>query len=183
MLGEVPDHPIDPSVGVVRVDDLDGSPIAIAFRYSAHPVTVGGRSTVASTDYPGPARDVLERSLGGLALFLQGCGGNMNPAVGIGWEIDCRDTKNRVGLRARRRGPEGRRARSGPIAAPASGGRSGTSRTSSSRPGSRSQTRRPHVSTRSRRRSSSSSTSSHRSRRRETIHAHWQQVLAARTRR
>lgn len=97
MLGEVPGHPIDDSVGVIRVDDLDGTPIAVAFRYSAHPVTVGGRSAVASSDFPGPARDVLERHLGGLALFLQGCGGNMNPAGGIGWEIDCRDTKNRVG--------------------------------------------------------------------------------------
>ena len=98
VLGEVPDHPIDPSVGVIRVDDLDGNPIAVAFRYSAHPVTVGGRSQVASADYPGPAREVLERNLGGLALFLQGCGGNINPRVGIGYEIDCRDTKNRVGL-------------------------------------------------------------------------------------
>jgi hypothetical protein len=98
VLGEVPDHPIDPSVGVIRVDDLDGKPIAIAFRYSAHPVTVGGRSQVASADYPGPAREVLERNLGGLALFLQGCGGNINPRVGIGYEVDCSDTKNRVGL-------------------------------------------------------------------------------------
>ena len=31
-------------------------------------------------------------------MFLQGCGGNINPAVGIGYEVDCRDTKNRVGL-------------------------------------------------------------------------------------
>ena len=98
VLGEVPDRPIDPSVGVVRVDDLDGSPIAVVFRYSAHPVTMGSRSQVASPDYPGPARDVLERNLGGLALFLQGCGGNVNPRVGIGYEVDCRDTKNRVGL-------------------------------------------------------------------------------------
>ena len=30
VLGEVPDHPIDPSVGVIRVDDLDGNPIADA---------------------------------------------------------------------------------------------------------------------------------------------------------
>ena len=93
VLGEVPDRPIDPSVGVLRVDDLDGNPIAVVFRYSAHPVTVGSRSQVASPDYPGPARDVLERSLGGLALFLQGCGGNVNPRVGIGYEVDCRDTK------------------------------------------------------------------------------------------
>jgi hypothetical protein len=97
VLGEVPDRPIDTSVGVVRVDDLDGSPIATVFRYSAHPVTMGSRSQVASPDYPGPARDVVERNLGGLALFLQGCGGNVNPRVGIGYEVDCRDTKNRVG--------------------------------------------------------------------------------------
>ncbi len=83
---------------MIRVDDLDGNPIATLFRYSAHPVTVGSRSQVASADYPGPAREVLERNLGGLALFLQGCGGNVNPRVGIGYEIDCRDTKNRVGL-------------------------------------------------------------------------------------
>ena len=83
---------------MIRVDDLDGNPIAIGFRYSAHPVTVGGRSAVASADFPGPAREVLERNLGGLALFLQGCGGNVNPRVGIGYEVDCRDTKNRVGL-------------------------------------------------------------------------------------
>ena len=97
VLGEVPGHPIDSSVGVIRVDDLEGHPIAILFRYSCHPVTVGGRSMVASADFPGPARDVLERCLGGLAVFLQGCGGNINPAVGIGYEIDCRDTKQRVG--------------------------------------------------------------------------------------
>ncbi len=98
VLGEVPDHPIDSSVGVIRVDDLDGNPIATLFRYSAHPVTVGSRSQVASADYPGPAREVIEQSLGGLSLFLQGCGGNVNPRVGIGYEIDCSDTKNRVGM-------------------------------------------------------------------------------------
>lgn len=98
VLGEVPGHPIDSSVGVIRVDDLEGSPIATMFRYSCHPVTVGGRSPVASADFPGPARDVLERCLGGLAVFLQGCGGNINPAVGIGYEIDCSDTKARVGM-------------------------------------------------------------------------------------
>ena len=65
---------------------------------SARTVTVGSRSQVASADYPGPARDVLEQHLGGLALFPQGCGGNVNPRVGIGYEVDCSDTKNRIGL-------------------------------------------------------------------------------------
>src|SRR5438034_1734315 len=98
VLGQVPEHPIDPSVGVIRVDNLDGHPIAVIFRYSCHPVTMGPRSAVASSDFPGAARQVLEQNLGGLALFLQGCGGNINPAAGMGYEVDCRDTKNRVGM-------------------------------------------------------------------------------------
>ena len=98
VLGEVPDHPIDPTVGVIRVDDLDGNPIAVAFRYSCHPVTMGPRSAVVSSDFPGVARSVVENSIGGLALFLQGGGGNINPRAGMGLELDCRDTKNRVGL-------------------------------------------------------------------------------------
>jgi hypothetical protein len=94
----VPDHPIDASVGVIRVDDRNGNPIAVAFRYSCHPVTMGPRSAVASSDFPGVARNVVESSIGGLALFLQGGGGNINPRAGMGLELDCRDTKNRVGL-------------------------------------------------------------------------------------
>ena len=98
MLGEVPDHPIDSSVGVIRVDDLDGDPIAVVFRYSCHPVTMGPRSAVVSSDFPGVARRVVETSVGGLALFLQGGGGNVNPRAGMGYEDDCRDLKERVGL-------------------------------------------------------------------------------------
>jgi hypothetical protein len=97
VLGEVPDHPIDPAVGVIRVDDLEGDPIAVLFSYGCHPVTVGPLSMVASTDFPGPARDVVERNLGGMAIFLQACGGNINPRIGIGYEVDCRESKNRVG--------------------------------------------------------------------------------------
>ena len=83
---------------MIRIDDLDGGPIATL---SASPPTrspSAAPSLVASSDYPGAAREVIERNLGGLALFLQGCGGNINPSVGIGYEVDCRDTKNRVGL-------------------------------------------------------------------------------------
>ena len=98
VLGEVPEHPIDSSVGVVRVDDLDGEPIAIVFRYSCHPVTMGPRSAVVSSDFPGAARRVVEASVGGLSLFLQGGGGNVNPRAGMGFEDDCRDLKERVGL-------------------------------------------------------------------------------------
>jgi hypothetical protein len=97
-LGEVPDAPIDPSVGVIRVDDRSGNAMAVCFSYGCHPVVCGPQSHVASPDYPGPARTVVEQMLGTQALFLQSCGGNINPRVGIGFEVDCRDTRNRVGM-------------------------------------------------------------------------------------
>ena len=99
VLGEVPDAPIDDTVGVIRIDDLDGRPIAILFSYGCHTVTMGPRSMVASSDFPGPARDLVEQALGGCAMFLQACGGNINPRHGIGYEVDCTDTKNRTGMR------------------------------------------------------------------------------------
>jgi neutral ceramidase len=97
ILGEVPGHPTDKSVGVIRVDDLNGNAIATLFRYSCHPVVVGARSTALSADFPGPARRIVEENIGGVVLLMQGCGGNLNPQVGIGYEEDCSDTNFRVG--------------------------------------------------------------------------------------
>ena len=96
-LGEVPDGPIDPEVGVVRIDDLEGSPIAILVAYGCHTVTVGPRATVASADFAAPLRDLVERTLGGTCLFLQGGGGDIMPRWGMGHELDNRDGKERVG--------------------------------------------------------------------------------------
>jgi neutral ceramidase len=97
-LGEDPNKPIDPVVGVVRVDDLDGQPIATLFSYGCHTVVVGPNSRVASADFAGAAREVIETALGGLSLFLQGGGGDIMPVGGMGWEEDCRDGKKRVGM-------------------------------------------------------------------------------------
>jgi neutral ceramidase len=98
VLGEVPDRDIDHSVSVVRIDDLQGQPVAILFSYGCHPVAVGPRCFLGSSDFPGAAREMVERVMGGKALFLQGCGGNVNPRWGIGYEVDCRYPKNRLGM-------------------------------------------------------------------------------------
>lgn len=97
ILGEVPDHAVDSSVGVIRVDDLAGKAIATLFRYSCHPVVNGAVSPTLSADFPGPARRLVEEKVGGIGLFLQGCGGNINPKVGIGYEVDCTESVYRVG--------------------------------------------------------------------------------------
>jgi hypothetical protein len=96
-LGEVPDGPIDPAVGVIRIDELDGTPIAILVSYGCHPVTVGPRASVASADFAAPLRALVERTLGGTCLFLQGGGGDIMPRWGMGHELDNRDGKERVG--------------------------------------------------------------------------------------
>ena len=56
LLGEVPEAAVDPTVGVIRVDDLEGEPIATLFSYGCHPVVMGPRAHVASSDFPGAAR-------------------------------------------------------------------------------------------------------------------------------
>lgn len=96
-LGEVDDGPIDPTVGVIRVDDLTGGPIAILASYGCHTVSVGPRATVASADFPGPARRLVERTLGGMCLFLQGGGGDIMPRWGMAHEKDGSDGQRRVG--------------------------------------------------------------------------------------
>ncbi|MBI2299936.1 MAG: hypothetical protein HYU66_13510 [Armatimonadetes bacterium] len=70
--------PIDPDIGVLRFDRLDGSPLAVIFNYACHPLlgVPGGRITA---NYPGLAARLIEEQLGGgaMALFLQGCGGDV----------------------------------------------------------------------------------------------------------
>jgi hypothetical protein len=97
-LGEAPDGVVDPAVGVIRVDGPDGRPIAILFSYGCHTVVVGPRSPVISPDFPGAARDTIEKVLGGTAVFLQACGGDIMPIGGMGYETDCRDAKDRIGM-------------------------------------------------------------------------------------
>jgi len=96
-LGEVPDGLIDPAVGVIRIDRLDGTPIAVMGAYGCHTVVVGPRSSVASPDFPGPMRSLVEGALGGTAVFLQGGGGDIMPCWGMGHELDNTDAKERIG--------------------------------------------------------------------------------------
>jgi len=87
----VPDGPIDPQIGVIRVDDAEGVPIAIVGNFAAHPTTVGGADQMSvSADYPGYYYEELEKlcPAGTVALFLNGAEGNQrtaNPEDKAGW--------------------------------------------------------------------------------------------------
>lgn len=70
---------IDEDVGVLRIDNSDGSPYGCIFSYGCHPTVLGPDNTAMSPDYPGVARDVVEDLTGSIALFLQGAAGNVGP--------------------------------------------------------------------------------------------------------
>ena len=48
--------PFDPTVGVIRVDRSDGTPLAMLVHYACHPVVLGPDNVDYSADYPGEMR-------------------------------------------------------------------------------------------------------------------------------
>ena len=97
-LGENPDGPMDPDVGVIRIDDLQGKPLAILFSYGCHTVTMGPKCLMLSPDFAGPARELIERATGAKALYLQAAAGNINPITGIGAIEDDTENMTRLGV-------------------------------------------------------------------------------------
>lgn len=73
--------PTDPEIGVLKIEREDGSPLAVVYNFACHPIqgVPGGGNTA---DIIGFASKVIEENLGEdtLALFLQGCAGDINPA-------------------------------------------------------------------------------------------------------
>ncbi len=73
------ERPTDPSVNVVRFDDLNGKPIGIAANFGLHPVVMGYDNFQISSDYVGAARRVVEKEFGCPCLFANGAAGDVNP--------------------------------------------------------------------------------------------------------
>jgi hypothetical protein len=81
VLGQNPDGPVDPRVGVLRVDAIDGSPIAALVNYACHGVSLGAACREVSADFIGKARRVIEAETGATCLYIQGAAGNINPVA------------------------------------------------------------------------------------------------------
>lgn len=84
VIGENLHGAVDHTLGVVRIDRLDSSPLAVIMVAACHPVVLGPRSHCLSPDFVGPARELVEHATGATAMFLQGAAGNVNPVCGIG---------------------------------------------------------------------------------------------------
>jgi neutral ceramidase len=74
----IPFGPVDPEVGVIRIDDEQGQPRVILMNYACHADIVCFNYAV-SADYPGVACRKVEEAFGhGVnCLFVQGAGGNI----------------------------------------------------------------------------------------------------------
>jgi len=72
--------PIDPQIGILRLDKLDGQTLAVVYNFACHPI-MGVLGDGNTADIVGYASKVIENNLseGTVALFVQGCGGDINP--------------------------------------------------------------------------------------------------------
>jgi hypothetical protein len=70
--------PVDPEIGILRVDRPDGRPLAAVYNFACH-AYLGVPSGGITADYPGFASRVIEENLGhgAMAMFLQGAGGDI----------------------------------------------------------------------------------------------------------
>lgn len=72
--------PVDPQIGVLRLDGKDGRTLAVVYNFACHPIQ-GVPNGENTADLTGFASRVIENNLsqGTIALFLQGCAGDINP--------------------------------------------------------------------------------------------------------
>jgi hypothetical protein len=72
--------PIDPQIGILRLDREDGRPLAVLYNFACHPImgAPGGGNTAG---FPAFASKAIEETLGNgaVAFFVQGCAGEINP--------------------------------------------------------------------------------------------------------
>ena len=84
------DGPIDPQLGLLRIDKASKQPLAALINYACHPVVLGSDNLLISADYPGFAVRNFEefmriRGKKLKALFFNGACGDINPATSRGY--------------------------------------------------------------------------------------------------
>ena len=72
--------PIDPEVGILKIERHDGTPLAVVYNFACHPI-MNPPSKGNSADFPGFSSALIEETLGhgAMAFFVQGCAGDINP--------------------------------------------------------------------------------------------------------
>src|SRR5262249_15133864 len=70
--------PIDPEIGIIRIDRLDGRPLAVVYNFACH-LLFGDPAGRITANFPGVASRLIEKTLGhgAQAMFLQGAAGDI----------------------------------------------------------------------------------------------------------
>ncbi|MCU6708819.1 hypothetical protein M6D81_08810 [Paenibacillus sp. J5C_2022] len=96
---------IDPEIGLIRIDRMDGQPLAVVFNYACHQL-IGVPDQGITANYSGFACKVIEENLGNgaMALFLQGAGGDILEVYfkDVNRPRNCEHTGTMLGLSALR---------------------------------------------------------------------------------
>ena len=71
---------VDTEIGVLRLDRMDGRTLAVVYNFACHPIQ-GVPNGGNTADITGFSSKTIEENLseGTIALFVQGCGGDINP--------------------------------------------------------------------------------------------------------
>ncbi len=74
--------PIDPEIGILRLDRKDGTTLAVLYNFACHPIQ-GVPNKGNTADITGFASRLIEDCLSNeaIALFIQGCAGDINPVM------------------------------------------------------------------------------------------------------
>jgi neutral ceramidase len=80
-----PTKPVDQTVTVIRVDSLNGIPMAVLVHYACHPVVLGSDNQQYSADFPGVMNRVVEMEMDDkpMSFFIQGAPGDINPYYAV----------------------------------------------------------------------------------------------------
>ena len=78
----IPFGPVDPEVGVIKVEDMTGQPRAVLMNYACHADVVCSNYEI-SADYPGVACRKVEEAFGPkmICLFVPGAGGDIESLI------------------------------------------------------------------------------------------------------
>lgn len=93
--------PVDPQIGILRLDDEQGETVAVVYNFACHPIQ-GVPSGANTADITGFSSQVIEDNLSEktVALFVQGCGGDINPITykAVDFPRDAEPLGNMLGL-------------------------------------------------------------------------------------
>lgn len=82
-LGLNPDGPVDRRIGLIRLDKIDGTPLALIANYAIHGTVLGPQNTLISGDAPGVAAEYVAEKIGAPVMFINGAAGNLAPIYSV----------------------------------------------------------------------------------------------------